>query len=354
MKSFMIRDLFIEITSLCAEKCVHCSSCAGTSITDNIPFSTLCSLVEQALPLGLKNLTLSGGEPLLHSDVIPFLKFLQEKQVSSNIYTCGVYIFKKKLEPIPDAMIQAFVSSSVKRVIFSLQGGSAHVHENVSGIPGSFEITRKSIDKVCEARIPVELHFVPMRLNVDDLDEVIRYASTKGIKKVSLLRLVPQGRCSEGLLLSYEQKQQLYERVTILRTQYPYIEIRTGTPFNCISLAGIYCTAAQNKLLISARGEIFPCEAFKFLRGTRPTIYKHTLEDVWENDRLLNDIRNMLSQKDSCTDCEFARLCRGGCHGQRLQANGSLTGGIDPDCIKLHKIFSDLSSNHFTKVKTKF
>ena len=340
MKSFMIKDLFVEITNLCAQGCVHCSSCAGPSIADNIPFSSLCSLVEQAIPLGLESFTLSGGEPLLHSDVIPFLKFLQGKRVNSNIYTCGVYVsLEKKLEPIPDAMIRAFVSSSVKRVIFSLQGGAARVHENVSGIPGSFEITRKSIDKVCEARIPVELHFVPMRLNVDDLDEVIRYASAKGIKKVSLLRLVPQGRCSEELMLSYEEKKQLYERVTVLRTQYPHIEIRMGAPFNCISLAGTHCSAAQNKLLISAKGEIFPCEAFKFLRGTRPTIYKHTLEDVWENDRLLNDIRNMLSQKDSCTDCEFARLCRGGCHGQRLQVNGSLTEGFDPDCMRLHKVY---------------
>ena len=339
MKEFMIKDLFVEVSNLCAQGCVHCSSCAGPYIADKIPFSSLCDLVEQALPLGLKRLILSGGEPLLHSELIPFLKFLQKKRVDSNIYTCGVYISsKKKLEPIPDAIIRALVSSSVKRVIFSLQGGTARVHENISGIPGSFEITRKSIDKVCEARIPVELHFVPMRLNVDDLDGVIRYASAKGIKKVSLLRLVLQGRCSEELMLSYEQKKQLYERVTVLRTQYPHIEIRMGAPFNCISLAGTHCSAAQNKLLISAKGEIFPCEAFKFLRGTRPTIYKHTLADVWENDRLLNELRNMIGHRDSCVDCEFSLLCRGGCHGQRLRMNGSLSSGFDPDCMRLHKV----------------
>ena len=339
MKAFMIGDLFVEITNLCAQGCVHCSSCAGPHIADKIPFSSLCSLVEQALPLGLKRFTLSGGEPLLHSDVIPFLKFLQEKRVDANIYTCGVYVSpEKRLEPIADAMIQAFVSSSVKRVIFSLQGGTARVHENVSGIRGSFDTTCKSIKKVCDADIPVELHFVPMRLNVDDIDKVIRYASAQGIQKVSLLRLVPQGRCSENLMLSYEQKKQLYEHVVALRMRYPHIEIRMGAPFNCISLAGAHCTAAQNKLLISAKGEIFPCEAFKFLRGTRPTIYEHTLAEIWENDRLLNDIRDMLEHKDSCADCEFSLLCRGGCYGQRLQVNGSLTCGFDPDCRRLHKL----------------
>ena len=339
MKEFMIGDLFVEITNLCAQGCVHCSSCAGPHIADKIPFSSLCALVEQALPLGLKRFTLSGGEPILHSELIPFLKFLQEKRVDSNIYTCGVHIsLKKRLEPIPDAIIQAFVSSSVKRVIFSLQGGSARVHENVSGIRGSFDITCKSISKVCEAGIPVELHFVPMRLNVDNIDEVMRYASAQGIKKVSLLRLVPQGRCSEELMLSYTQKRQLYERVIELRMRYPHIEIRMGAPFNCISLAGAYCTAAQDKLLISAKGEIFPCEAFKFLRGTRPTIYEHTLEEIWKNDRLLNELRNMIGHRDSCVDCEFSLLCRGGCHGQRLQMNGSLSSGFDPDCMRLHKV----------------
>lgn len=337
MKSFLIHDLYVEITNLCAQACVHCSSCAGVRIADTISYEDLCSLVKQALPLGLKRFTLSGGEPLLHPEIIPFLRFLKQKKIQSNIYTCGVYFSsEQKIEPISDDMIQEFIHSSVQRVIFSLQGGSACVHEKISGVPGSFDITQKSINRICEAGIPVELHFVPMRLNVDDIDGVIQYASAQGIKKVSILRLVPQGRCSKDLILSYGQKRTLYEKVLVLREQYPDIEIRMGAPFNCISLAGVSCSAGQDKLLISAKGEIFPCEAFKFLRGTRPTIYQKTLQELWDNDRLLSEIRSMIGRNDSCAECEFCAFCRGGCHGQRLQENNSLLDGYDPDCILLN------------------
>lgn len=338
MKSFPIRDLFVEITNLCAQACVHCSSCAGIRIADTISFEDLCSLVKQALPLGLKRFTLSGGEPLLHPEIIPFLRFLKQNKVKSNVYTCGVYLsHKQEIEPIPDELIQEFIRSSVQRVVFSLQGGRAYIHEKISGVQGSFDITKKSINKICDTGIPVELHFVPMCLNVDDIGEIIQYASTQGIKKVSLLRLVPQGRCSKDLMLSYKQKRGVYENVLVLRKQYPDIEIRMGAPFNCISLAGASCSAGQDKLLISAKGEIFPCEAFKFLRGTRPTIYQRTLKEVWENDQLLNEIRSMIGHNDSCEGCEFGTLCRGGCHGQRMQENNNLLGGYDPDCIRLNR-----------------
>ena len=338
MKTFLIRDLFVEITNFCGQGCAHCSSCAGMQAADTISYKNLRSLVKQAMPLGLKTFTLSGGEPLLHPDVIPFLRFLQQNHVYSNIYTCGVYISRvKKMEPIPDDLLQVMTSSSVQRVIFSLQGGSSRVHEKISGLRGSFDITKKSIKKVCAKGIPVELHFVPMRWNINELHKIVQFASIHGIKRVSLLRLVPQGRCSENLMLSYEQKRLLYETVLALRVQYPHLEIRMGAPFNCISLAGAACTAAQDKLLISAKGEIFPCEAFKFLRGTRPTIYRNTLKEVWENDQLLNNIRNMIGHNDGCEGCEFCALCRGGCHGQRLQENGSLLSGVDPDCIRLNR-----------------
>ena len=327
-----IKKLFLEITNSCTQSCVHCSSFAEINSSDNIPFSLLCSIVEQAISLGLKEITLSGGEPLLHPDIISFLDFLQKKKIKTNIYSSGIILTGKKLDVIPDFIIEKL--TFINKVIFSLHGKSSHIHEKISKIQGSFDITCKSIDKACKRKIPVELHFVPMNLNINDLDGIIQYASSKGIKNISLLRLVPQGRCSNELMLSCEQKQQLYKNVKRLRIQYPNIKIRMGAPFNCINFSGIRCSAAQNKLLISAKGEVFPCEAFKFLRGTRPTIYQSTLEEIWENDKLLNNIRK-ISLPQICINCTFKRFCLGGCHGQRLLANGDLI-GCDPDCILNH------------------
>lgn len=154
-----------------------------------------------------------------------------------------------------------------------------------------------------------------------------------GVEQVSLLRFVPQGRGDDSLMLTKEQIKQMQRLYTKWMCQYPNVKIRLGAPFNCVFLQNKKCTAGFDKLLISAHGEYFPCEAFKFLRGQRPSIYNTNLETVWEQDALLNEIRNTdIINISRCCTCELRTACRAGCAGQRFLKYGNLQGGPDPCC----------------------
>ena len=109
--------------------------------------------------------------------------------------------------------------------------------------------------------------------------------------------------------------------------------IRMGAPFTCVNLNYSSCSAAKDKLLISATGEIYPCEAFKSLRGTRPTIYTSNLQEVWKNDPLLYALRTLDNEGvQFCYTCALFDKCNGGCPGQRMLANGNMKIGPDPLC----------------------
>ena len=112
------------------------------------------------------------------------------------------------------------------------------------------------------------------------------------------------------------------------------MDIRLGGPFNCVTMSGNGCSAARNKLLISATGEVFPCEAFKSLKGARPDIYNYRISDIWNNDPLLNNIRNLdTTGVINCKSCMYYPACGGGCPGERMLINGDITIGPDPWCI---------------------
>ncbi|ABO49061.1 Radical SAM domain protein [Desulforamulus reducens MI-1] len=335
-ESSKLENLFVEITNKCALKCRHCSSEASPSGQEHISINQLVALIDQAYQMGLKSFTISGGEPFLHPDIKELLKYLKKKDISTCIYTSGVIQEGNDLIPFPDRLVDFLRNGLVHNLIFSIQGADSLTHDNITGISGSQIITLESIAKVKKNLLPFEIHFVPMKLNYLEIPQVINLAEQLGANQVSLLRLVPQGRCldsKEYLLLDRKTAEEFESYVKELTAQPQGISIRLGTPFNCVTESEKVCSASLNKLLISASGEVFPCEAFKFLKGLRNNIHNTELRMIWKNDILLNHLRN-ISLKDIkvCGDCPSIESCRGGCPGQRMLYNGDIAEGPEPYC----------------------
>ena len=335
-----LNELFIEITNNCLQKCVHCSSAASCENNEKIGLVNIKKMVEAALSRGLKNITLSGGEPFLHEEFTSIIEYLTHKLLNVSIYTCGVYLGKDgNLTSIPQELLSYVAKRNVKRLIFSLHAANPQTYSLISGVSGTYDLARKSIESAVRAGMDIELHIVPMKINFFEIEKVLQLAYEEGITKVSLLRFVPQGRGAlntDKLMLDNQENESLRKLIDRWRKLYPKLAIRLGVPYNCLTMKGKKCTAGHNKLLINAKGEIFPCEAFKYLSGARPSIYERDIIDVWDNDELLRQLRTTnVDCVSVCNHCEYRQLCMGGCPGQRMHINGSLFDGPDPLCLRM-------------------
>ena len=330
-----LKELFVEVTNFCCQKCIHCSSCAQFSHYPEISLIDLLHLVDSAIPLGLKRMTLSGGEPFLYSHLQDAVSYFGNKGLTTSIYTCGVIKnTNDELASIDKDLFISLRSYGLNRVIFSLHGSTAELQDSIAQTPGSFKFVMESIDHAVQAGLRVELHTVPMRSNMYGLEHIFEIAVKKHIHHVSLLRFVPQGRGLIDMEPTKDDYIWLRQSYYKWKMKFPSLHIRMGTPYNCISFAESECTAGLDKLLINAWGEYFPCEAFKFMHGQRPTIYNRDVKTEWENDPLLNALRGMkINDVSVCKTCEYRKQCLGGCAGQRLHRNGSLFLGPDPGCI---------------------
>jgi radical SAM protein with 4Fe4S-binding SPASM domain len=334
---YPLKELFVEVTNNCLLYCRHCSSVATAANKEYIPARQLYKLIDEGIPLGLEKLTISGGEPALYHELFQVLEYAASWGIGLAVYSCGVVEdVDGNLAPLSEGLVKHLIDAGTAKVIFSIHGGSASTHEYITRVAGSFDVTLESIKRVVSAGLPVELHFVPMSVNVREIPEVIALASSLGIGQVSLLRLVQQGRCIENadLMLTGEKALGIVKQVKQLRNWYKNINIRLGAPFNCVTNGEITpCSASQNKLLISATGEIFPCEAFKFLKGKRKKIYDYPLKELWFNDDLLNQLRNLHFKDISiCSECPELENCRGGCPGERMLFNRDVAAGPEPWC----------------------
>ena len=78
-----------EVTMGCNMRCGHCGSSCAEPLPEELTTSEALHLCDQIAGLGLKWITLSGGEPLTRKDITLLIQRLSQKGVSVNIITNG-------------------------------------------------------------------------------------------------------------------------------------------------------------------------------------------------------------------------------------------------------------------------
>lgn len=314
----MLREVSIEILRKCPNCCVHCSSLSGELCQEILPYDIFTSVVTDAAKLGAEIISFSGGEPFLHPDLPNMVKFTHSLGLESYIYTSGItFDAKGKRGPLKKYTLQA-VSENVTKIIFNIETGNSDTYDVIMGTTGCFDFMKQSVALAVDLGIHTEAHFVPMRLNIDQIEQTFQLCRQLGVEKVSFLRLVLHGRAQQNsarLALSESQLQKLKYDLVYLSKQFSS-EIRVGVPLST-NASCRKCEAAIGKLNIRYDGKVFPCEVFKnggadfALDGLLPeSIYDCSLLDIYQNSPYLQRVRELTKE---ALDSSSGETCVGQC-----------------------------------------
>ena len=96
-----IRQINLEMAGGGNLKCPMCPQSTGREIEfkKRLPLEEFRKIIDQAIPLGLKHVTLSGsGEPLLHTGLEDAITYLTERGIGSLIYTNGTRLTPERFD----------------------------------------------------------------------------------------------------------------------------------------------------------------------------------------------------------------------------------------------------------------
>lgn len=338
---FNLRELKIEVTYRCDLNCVHCSSDGRPSNTLEMACDDCVRILDAAAKMGAKNLAFSGGEPLLWPHIFEVVDAAVRSHLSVTIYTSGnVENFQQHTARL--------LGIGVTRFVFSIFGGTQITHERITRKAGSFERTKASIRNAVTLGLRAELHFVPMSSNWRELPNVTMLARELGATRISVLRLVPQGRAAliRDRVLKRVQNLELRRQIQALRTEYGAEFVRTGSPYNFLMLNDTpVCWAATDRLIVAPDLRLYPCDAFKRVGASelvqtddKSCLASASLPDCWRDSPYLEAIRTYLTTDFGvpCNVCKFLERCASGCLAQKAIAYGTLEKRPDPDCIVPH------------------
>lgn len=308
----MLREVSIEVLRKCPNKCLHCSSMSDKYCTEVINYNLFKSVVDDAIKLGAEIICLSGGEPFLHPDVAAMVSYIYEKGAKCYIYSSGIVMNNEGhyLAISNDLLKQ--ISSKVAKIIFNVEAATPETYDYIMGTKNCFEIMKQSIQSAHNFSIVTEAHFVPMKANINEINDTVSLCSELGMSKISFLRLVLHGRAQLNqtqIALSNDEFLILQHSLELLQISSD-IEIRIGVPLASGSICQ-KCEAANGKLNIKYDGYVFPCEVFKnermaqCLKPLKPdSIYEYPLCYIYHNSQYLKTVR-MLSEQYFCSrHCE--------------------------------------------------
>lgn len=337
-------DITIEVTRKCPLNCLICSSEGGLPYDNELTTEQLKKIIRDADELGTENICFSGGEPFEHPDIVQLCEYSTSIGLRNYLYTSGNARSKLNLLNPIDEDLLARAKTSVDKIIVGLHGPTAEVHESITRVSNSFSNAIVSIERAVQQAIPVEIHFVPVRINYKSLPEMIELAEELKVKKLSILRFVPQGRGRVHKdLLSFKKSEiaslkSLLAQVLLSQTT----QVRMGAPFSVFGLSEARCSAGQNRATIRADGRVFPCEALKQMSCEGNDLHTKNLREIWEESKIFRDARTFASlARGTCSNCSEFEKCGGGCPAQVLILGKALWDCSDPYCFEKKVVIID-------------
>jgi SynChlorMet cassette radical SAM/SPASM protein ScmF len=334
-RKYPLNQIYFYLTEGCNLRCRHCWIAPKYQSGDNsypaLDLDLFKSIIEQAEPLGLTGVKLTGGEPLLHPQINEILEHIQAEDLSLTAETNGV-LCTAELAKKMAACKEPFVS-------VSLDGANAETHEWVRGVKGCFDDAVKGIRNLADAGLRPQVIMTIMRHSKEQLEAIVRLAESLGAGSVKFNILQPTSRGEKmhesGDALSVKELIELGSWVenslsvsTNLSLYYSYpVAFRplgkmfgsNGDGCDVCGILGILGVLANGSYALCGIGEAVPELVF----GHASQV---PLQDSWNNTRLLQVLRDGIPQGlgGVCKNCLMKGICLGSCIAQNYYRNKNL------------------------------
>ena len=308
----MLKEISIEILQRCPNRCIYCSSHSNPSATNMIPFSVITAVLDDVKRLGCETICISGGEPFLHPQITDIVRYVKMLGMTVYVYTSGIYLNADNVYmSLPNELIES-IRGTVDNIIFNVEADIPALYNMIMGTDvGGFELMKKSISDCVVCGINVEAHVVPMKLNFMQIESIFKMCYSLGVSKVSILRLVMQGRAlekAESVLLNDDDNVCVLKKISNLCNEYKG-KVRIGLPYSDGGCK-LYCKAASEKINIRYDGRVYPCEVFKddlqnlIFKSEPDNIYNMSFCELFEKSIYLNQVRSYIDRfkHNSCAE----------------------------------------------------
>lgn len=321
-----------ELTNACNLACIHCrASAIKDPAPDELSAAEAKHFVDELIeykPI----IILTGGEPLLRSDVYDIAQYASGHGLRVVLATNGTLLTPDIAKKLKDVGIQ--------RVSISIDGSTKETHDIFRGETGAFEAALRGIDILKNAGLSFQINTTITKRNLTEIPNIYELALELGASALHIFLLVPTGRGEE--IESEEIPPEEYERVLnwfydksktsriqlkatcaphyfrIMRQRAKAEGIKITKETHGLEAMTKGCLGGSGFCFVSSKGDVYPCGYLPALAGN---IRQKPFKMIWEKSKVFNDLRDTGKLKGKCGECEYRAVC-GGCRARAYAQTG--------------------------------
>ncbi|OGS12678.1 MAG: hypothetical protein A2234_07865 [Elusimicrobia bacterium RIFOXYA2_FULL_58_8] len=293
----------LELTYRCPLNCGHCylpqtKPGAAAALKRELSTGEWRKTLKELKKLGTMSLVLTGGEPLLRSDLPALCRSATKLGFEIRIFSSGA--------GLTGVLARALRATNVSRFELSFYGRPA-VHDAITGVTGSCFKTLAAARLLKKAGFKVKLKTPVMKANAGELKHITRLAKKYGFDRSfdPVLTIASDGEASN-----------LARRLPAVRLAAlladPDINPVEKNYFPSPAPDSPPCGAGRNTVSINPYGDVFPCLQLGVKLGN---LRKRPLGDIWKNNKWLKQWRKITAADikacRNCADLAFCSRCPG-------------------------------------------
>jgi MoaA/NifB/PqqE/SkfB family radical SAM enzyme len=192
----------IAVTHDCNAHCVHCSafrrSGEGTLTTGQ-----WCDVIDQCAELGITDIIITGGEPLMRTDLDVLIRRIVENDCVADVFTNGSLLSEENLDKLNAA--------GCDTLFVSLDSPVPEEHDRLRGVPGLYDRVIEGIERAVSRGMAVGISTYMSRETIarDHHHKFLALCRELGVKELTVFDLVPTGKCikQDELILSDNERE---------------------------------------------------------------------------------------------------------------------------------------------------
>ena len=316
--------LVAELTYACPLRCAYCSNPVAARVGPALATGDWLRAIAEAEELGVVQLHLTGGEPLVRPDLEAIVAGARARDLYVHLVTSGVPLERDRLARLKEAGLDA--------VQLSFQGaaGSARVagvdrHAHKLAVAGW----------VRELDLPLTVNVVLHAGNIDQVPAIIRLARDLGAHRLELASTQYLGWAlvNRAALLptaaqiARARRAARAARGDDLEILFVLPDLDAGEPRSCMG------GWATRYLVVAPDGLVMPCHAARALPIELWSLRDHPLGAIWRGCPGFAAFRGEAWMPEPCRSCDRRAIDHGGCRCQAFAMTGDPR-ATDPACAR--------------------
>lgn len=298
----------LKLTDECNLSCKYCYAKSGAK-KSTLPLSKLKNIVDEIHELSTNvNYTLSGGEPLLYSNIFELMEHIRSHNCAIALLTNGMYINKENVKKI---------SQLCELIKISIDGSSEKMNSITRG-KNSFKSALSGYELLLQENANVMVSMTVTKKNIHDIENMVKMFGNR-------LNLQPFFKAGRGAIndefgisgIEY------YEAMAKIENFQPLSKL--GESLARLKNKGVTkCTVGDQEISISDNGNVYPCHMLtedEFFGGN---VNNMSIKEIL-NSSILKNVASFSSLiNEECKVCPIKLLCGGACRARSYFESGSI------------------------------